>query len=119
MPWSQESIADERAGSTTGRGAGAWLPAWLRHRHRVRHRSTRPVPGDDPLHFSQEEGTAIPARLAPARVGALVHDEGTALVQAAVQAHRLPGHLVLLRPQGEDRWPEEPVGSGSEAAGHL
>src|SRR5262245_55465859 len=119
MAWLRESTADEYPGRTARCRARARLPAWFRDRHRVRHPAAGPRRGSHPFHLGQEERTAVPARLAAARAGALADHEGTPLGEAALPAHRLPGHFVLLGAQGEDRRTEEPVRGGPEAAGHL
>src|SRR5437667_16092 len=110
--------------SVRGRNGGYQLarPAEqvrLRHRHRGRRGSPRVERGDCPAHLREEERARVYARVAPARLPPLADDEGAALAERPLSAHRLPGHRLLLRAEAEGRGPQEPRGGRSRAAPGL
>ena len=78
------------------------VPARLRHGHRGRHRAARAQRGHHPVHLAQEERAGLAARVPPAGLSALAHDDRADLAQRQVSEDRLPGHHLLLGAQAEE-----------------
>ena len=95
------------------------LPARLRHRHRVRHRAAGPGRRRRAADLAQEERARVPHRVAPEGAAPLADDAEPHWAHVQHRADRLPGDLVLLRAEGEDRRPEEPGRGRPEAARDL
>ena len=75
------------------------VPVRLRHRRRHRHDSAGTERRRHSCHLGQEGRAGLVAGLAAQGLQALAHDEGAALAERLVYTHRLPGAVVLLRPE--------------------
>src|SRR5690242_18026002 len=98
--WNAGRTGDDRAGSPHRRRS---IQIRFCHRYRIRQGSQGTVGGHGSLYFGQKGRAGVDAELAARRLPALADHARADLGAGEVQPDRLPGHLLLLGTEEEDR----------------